>query len=127
MNNISPFSAIGFPTGFSSKTLTFFPFWEGSSGAKCTKSFLASLLQQVFLLAFWQESNSACSVRVGVAMHSKSGARGGSRVTQLKLATTFLTMEAQAILASRDTGGFEGAVPFHATGGFSLYEGLPDL
>ena len=53
-------------------------------------------------------------------MHSKSGALGGSRVWRLELATAFSTMVAQAILASRDTGSFEGATPFHATGGFLI-------
>ena len=71
-------------------------------------------------MAFWQASNSAHSARVGVAMRSRSGARGGSRVTQLEIATTLSMMVAQAILASRDTGGFEGAAPFHATGGFLI-------
>ena len=55
-----------------------------------------------------------------MAMHSKNGARGGSRVTQLELTTALSTMAAQAILASRDTGGFEEAAPFHATGGFLI-------
>ena len=50
-------------------------------------------------------------------MRSRSGAGSGSRVCQLEVATTFLTMVAQAILASRDTRGF-GAMPFHTTGGF---------
>ena len=100
--------------------MMFFPFREGSRGAECTESFLAFLPQQVFLLAFWQASNSARSAGVGIAMRSKSGARGGSRVTQLELATALLIMVAQAILASRDTGGFKGAAPFHATGGFLI-------
>ena len=56
-------------------------------------------------------------------MCSKSGARGRSRVTWLELATALSTMVAQAILASRDTGGFEGAMPFHATGGFLIVWG----